>query len=186
MRGSAATGWTLTLSCLAGGMVALLHRMRDDLLRDGRLRPGTVAAMYSAYGAHAATVVTAARRRSLPLRLPSGPSRAAGRTMLVGGVAASLAGMGTFDDPGQVSGTKTADLVTGGIYRYSRNPQYLGYLSVLIGLGTARRSALTLALGAATGLVFRWWVPIEERHLERQFGEARLPRDQHHRQMHLE
>ncbi len=156
--------------------------MRAELLQRGSLRPGTVAAMYGAYGAHAATVLISLHRRSLPLRIHPALSTAAGTTLTAGGATACLAGMATFADPGQVSGTKPGELLTGGIYRYSRNPQYLGYLLILTGMGTARRSGLALALGAATGLVFRWWIPIEERHLQRQFGEpyrqylARVPR----------
>ncbi|MPY80296.1 MAG: DUF1295 domain-containing protein [Actinophytocola sp.] len=171
--------WAVALSGMSTGTVLLLRRMRAELLRRGSLRPSTVVAMY---GAHATAVVISLHRRSLPLRIHPALSTAAGTTLIAGGGTACVAGMATFADPGQVSGTKPGELLTGGIYRYSRNPQYLGYLLVLTGLGTARRSGLALALGAATGLVFRWWIPIEERHLQREFGEpyrqyrARVPR----------
>lgn len=174
--------WSVAMSGLSVETVLLLRRMRTELWGRGSLRPGTVAAMYGTYGTHAAAVLVSLRRRSLPLRIDPALSTAAGTTLTAAGATACLTGMATFADPGQVSGTKPGELLTGGIYRYSRNPQYLGYLLILTGMGTARRSGLALALAMATGLVFRWWIPIEEQHLQRQFAEpyrqylARVPR----------
>jgi len=74
------------------------------------------------------------------------------------------AGMRQFAGPGQVSGTNPGGLVTTGIYRISRNPQYIGYLLALSGLTLARRSKDAAALTLAVAAVYRWWIPIEERH----------------------
>ena len=62
-------------------------------------------------------------------------------------------------------------LVTWGPYRYSRNPQYLGYILVLIGLVLITDSANALAAGS---LVVLWLLlaPFcEEPWLREQFGE---------------
>jgi protein-S-isoprenylcysteine O-methyltransferase Ste14 len=60
--------------------------------------------------------------------------------------------------------------VTDGVYRRTRNPQYLGYALALGGGALNRRSALGLLLTAAIAGVFAWWVPVEERHLIRLHG----------------
>lgn len=50
-----------------------------------------------------------------------------------------------------VSGTAVEGLITDGIYRYSRKPQYLGCTLVLTGLALARRGGLALLLTGALG-----------------------------------
>ncbi len=64
-------------------------------------------------------------------------------------------------------------LVTSGIYRYSRNPNYLSMMLLFLGLGIGINSLWILALLVP---VFAWlvWrvVPAEERYLERAFGPA--------------
>ena len=64
-------------------------------------------------------------------------------------------------------------LVTGGIYRFSRNPMYLGMSFVLAGFGLAANSLwYLLALAPAMYAVFRLAIEPEERYLETKFGEA--------------
>jgi len=71
-----------------------------------------------------------------------------------------------------VSATQVGDLITDGVYRYSRNPQYLGWLAVLAGSSVAGRSAVALALSAAYAAVVNDWITVEERHLEATFGQT--------------
>jgi protein-S-isoprenylcysteine O-methyltransferase Ste14 len=66
----------------------------------------------------------------------------------------------------------TSSLVTGGIYRISRNPMYLGIAVALFGCGIYLSNVVALAFVA----VFIWYmnrfqILPEERNLERQFGE---------------
>lgn len=71
----------------------------------------------------------------------------------------------TFDEPGV--------LVTDGLFRLSRNPMYLGFFLLLLGVA--------LALGASTPLLVPlgffavanlWYIPFEERALGAKFGES--------------
>jgi protein-S-isoprenylcysteine O-methyltransferase Ste14 len=69
-------------------------------------------------------------RNSLPLS--TGWSFAIGLTCLVPGIAMIAAGRLTFGNRARVYGLKEDQLLTHGIYRWSRNPQYFGTFLVLI------------------------------------------------------
>lgn len=155
---------------LLGVAPLLLRRMRRDLSQDGKLRTSTAALMWTAYGTHAALITAALTRRPAAPPLPA-PVRAAAAGLVVGGIELDVAGMRRFAGPGQLTGTKAGRLVTGGIYRYSRNPQYLGLLAALAGLSLLRRSPTALALTAGLAAVYQAWVPTEEAHLARHFGQ---------------
>lgn len=161
----------ISMPAVLGSAVALLlPRMRRDFDATGTLEPRTAAAMWSCY-ACAAALYADAIRRGRPL--PRAPRRAAG-TVAASGLAMAAAGMGAFDSPGQVTGTEQRALAVRGVYRVSRNPQYVGYVIAGAAGALASRSPLALALTGAYAAVCRWWVPVEERALERQFGEAYL------------
>lgn len=164
----------------ATALVALLlRRMSREFESAGALSASTTVGMYAGYAGHAAVTALAAREQLGTLRISSGVATAAGGLLVVGGTGLCLAGMSRFAGPRQISGTQIGGLVTGGIYQYTRNPQYVGYVGLLAGVGVARRSTVVLALAGSVGLVFGWWVPVEERHLEREFGEEyRRYRDQ--------
>ena len=63
-------------------------------------------------------------------------------------------------------------LVTDGPYRFIRHPRYLGILVFSAGIALAFRSALGLALAAATLLVLLWRIRDEEALMRREFGPA--------------
>jgi protein-S-isoprenylcysteine O-methyltransferase Ste14 len=63
-------------------------------------------------------------------------------------------------------------LVTAGLYRYSRNPIFLGMLVVLVGYVLLIPTLLSLALLVGTYFGIRRQVAAEERYLARAYGEA--------------
>jgi protein-S-isoprenylcysteine O-methyltransferase Ste14 len=64
-------------------------------------------------------------------------------------------------------------LVTDGAFRISRNPMYLGYLLILLGLGLLVRSLGPLiVIPIFAVLMDRIFIRVEERMLETHFGEA--------------
>lgn len=149
----------------------LLRRMRGEFEATGELTVPTTVAMYACYAGHAAGTALAARNRIGALELASGPATGAGGVLVAGGTGLCLAGMRRFAGPEQISGTAVGALATGGVYRYTRNPQYVGYVAFLAGIGLARQSAAVLGSAGAVGVVFGAWVPVEERHLIRAFGQ---------------
>lgn len=66
-------------------------------------------------------------------------------------------------------------LTTDGLFRFSRNPMYLGFLIILAGACVVLGSASPLlALLGFILLTNYWYIPIEERAMLRQFGENYL------------
>lgn len=136
----------------------------------GTLSAATVTAMYAAYTTYAAALGWALWWRVWPVPLPRSPAVAVGVTTAAIGAGATLAGMSRFDSAGQISATDTGRLHTGGIYRWSRNPQYLGNGLLVTGAAVAARSGFAGLLAAAVWGVYRRWIPFEERHLTCEFG----------------
>lgn len=71
----------------------------------------------------------------------------------------------TFDEPGQ--------FVTTGVFRVSRNPMYLGFALLLLGVSLLLRSMP--AMGVLTAFVVitdRWYIAFEERLMREKFGEV--------------
>lgn len=68
---------------------------------------------------------------------------------------------------------KTSALVTDGIYRYTRNPMYLGMAFCIAGIGIGLGSLLTLVvLPVFVWLITHIQISIEEQALEKLFGAA--------------
>lgn len=77
----------------------------------------------------------------------------------------------TTVDPRQP--TKSAALVSGGVYRVSRNPMYVGFVLLLAAWGVHLANLLALAaLPAFVAYVTRFQIVPEERALRAKFGRA--------------
>ena len=63
-------------------------------------------------------------------------------------------------------------LVTDGLFRYSRNPMYLGFVIALCGVALLLGSVPALLIALAFAIVTdRWYIQFEERAMTRQFGQ---------------
>lgn len=76
---------------------------------------------------------------------------------------------GDVDDAAQ-----STELVTTGLYRYTRNPMILGFLLLLSGIGWVSQSITAMFIIPVIALVLLWvWLKRrEEPRLEQRFGEA--------------
>ena len=62
-------------------------------------------------------------------------------------------------------------LVIRGLYRYTRNPMYLGVLTIILGWAVHFRAAVLLAYALVVGTCFQLVIVLyDERHLQRAFG----------------
>jgi protein-S-isoprenylcysteine O-methyltransferase Ste14 len=110
----------------------------------------------------------------LPIALPP-PTRIALALVAAGlGLALGGAALGLFRRTGQdpKPWKSTPEILTGGVYRYTRNPMYVGMalLQTAIGLGWGNGWLLAFV---PVALVIVFWTAIrhEEAYLERKFGE---------------
>lgn len=108
--------------------------------------------------------------------LPAISSRAGAMIIGAVGLGISMAGVITFKRARTTSDPrKPADasvLVTSGIYRYTRNPMYLGVLLVLIGWGVLLGNVLALICALVfVPYISRYQIQPEERLLQDKFGE---------------
>lgn len=97
-----------------------------------------------------------------------------GLVILVAGPVISLMAARQFDRAG--TNIKTFNdpqvLVTDGLFRWSRNPMYLGLALFLAGLAIILGTLLPLLIAAAFAVIAdRWYIGFEERALRRTFGE---------------
>jgi protein-S-isoprenylcysteine O-methyltransferase Ste14 len=126
----------------------------------------------------AALVLMIALRALLPgPRLLAGYVTLLGLLPLAAGIAINLVADGAFKrlgttiKPGEESGT----LITTGVFHLSRNPMYLGFVLVLIGvalqLGTLTPWLVVIAFAVLMEVLF---IRPEERMLEETFGQAFL------------
>jgi protein-S-isoprenylcysteine O-methyltransferase Ste14 len=68
--------------------------------------------------------------------------------------------------------TSTAQLVTGGPFRFSRNPIYTGGTTAMLGLAVLLDTATGIAVAVVLGLLANYIAVAEERYLEVKFGDA--------------
>lgn len=149
----------------------LIRRVGRDYEAQGQLTPLTAVLVYAFYVLHAGLVISPALRNPKPLPLSRVLAVALGTLSVLVGSGLGVAGARQFGSPEQVSGLEPGQLVTDGVYRYSRNPQNVGWGIALLGISLAGRSGVALVFTAIFFAVFRPYTPIEERHLERTFGE---------------
>jgi protein-S-isoprenylcysteine O-methyltransferase Ste14 len=93
--------------------------------------------------------------------------------VLVGGagIALCLIAVIAFRSVEKVFGLDEGKLTTAGPYRWSRNPQYMGYFLLLLGFALNDWSLWCLAALLAVAICLHLLVLVEEGHLRRIYGE---------------
>jgi protein-S-isoprenylcysteine O-methyltransferase Ste14 len=113
--------------------------------------------------------------RLLPLaRLVDPPWTWLGLLPAIAGLLIAVAGRLAFRKAGTEINTfrQPGNLVTGGVFRVSRNPMYLGMALLLLGaaIGCGSLSPLLLA-GVFVVIADRWYIRFEEAAMTRTFGD---------------
>jgi len=115
--------------------------------------------------------------RGDPAARPSVAARGAGAALGAAGLTVAVAGVAAFRrhrttvDPTRPERAST--LVAGGVYGWTRNPMYLGFVAAGAGVAVALGSPRALAGPLALALYLdRVQIPAEERALAARFGAA--------------
>jgi len=160
----------LALLFVLGAIVG--KRLAGDYRSRGGVSIQTVALLWALTGLHLGLVVLAAVRSTWRFSRPT-PLAVGGGVMLAGaGTVIYVAAVYAFRSLKRLNFLQDTRLVTAGIYRWSRNPQLVGWTLVLVGLGLARGSAMILFLALVAWVSYGLFLPTEEEHLRRVFGEA--------------
>jgi len=138
--------------------------------------PGVITTPPYFYAGALVMGLLANRRLRLPL-LPRRLARTLGLLVTVGGFAVGLLGLRELRRAGtNVDPYKPATIVvTGGPYRLTRNPMYLGFTLMYVGISALSNALPPLVLlPVVQQLMRRGVIEREERYLENKFGEEYL------------
>lgn len=103
---------------------------------------------------------------------PSRPLEYIGLFIAALGLGICLLGMVHFRSMTKVLCLDAGRLTRSGPYRWSRNPQYLGWVLFLLGFALYDRSSWSLAVVLLVAISLHFLVLVEEEHLHRVFGKA--------------
>ena len=151
---------------LAASAATLLPRMRREFDSAGELSPSTTTMMWGCYVAATGLYANALRHGKPASRR----TRIVSLVTAASGLGLTTAGMNAFQSASQIAAREAGSLVVGGVYRVSRNPQYVGCVIAAAAGAAARRSLPALGIASAYAVICRWWVGVEERALEQHFG----------------
>jgi len=155
--------WTIPFGVLAS----------RSFRRHGKLTPAL--AIWSGVAMHGHAVMTFAMAwlDRGGLYAPNTFYIAIGGFLVLGGAYVIYLGRKAYGDQTRVYGLKEDELITQGIYRRSRNPQYFGYGIMFLGAAFASGSGLAFIFVAVFALMVHAGITlIEEPHLHRVFGTA--------------
>lgn len=146
--------------------------VRSDYAGRHTLTNFTTTLVWVAYLFHAGVVIWAASLNTWLIRLPKWISISSGTFLVVSGAAIITIAILNFRTFQRMSGLQTDQLITNGIYAWSRNPQNLGWGMALFGISLVGQSGFAFLLSALFGIaVHIYIVTMEEPYLERIYGE---------------
>ena len=153
---------------LASGLV--LHLADADADRDVSGARSGIAVWLLAFF-HANTVAAAASTDAARLAALETPLLVAGIGIAVSGWVLFIWSTLVLVRRGGFEGLETTQLVTSGPFRFSRHPQSLGWMLLLLGIAVASRSIVALLLVVAFAVFATRYARIEERQMAERFGE---------------
>jgi len=150
-----------------------LLRVKSEYQSLQKLSTTTVLIVWVLYFLHAGLTVFAAWRSIWPLPVSNWLAILTGGILILFGTGFFTTGILEFRSFQRMSGQRTDQLVTSGVYRWSRNPQNVGWMITLTGIALIGKSGSALVLLALFALFLHFYIVfIEEAFLEKIYGEA--------------
>ena len=169
----------MNLTLAYGGIVGTflfgafaVRLVRHDFDQHGRLSLETTVLVWTVYLFHAGLTAVIAWGGLWPLSIPPVGRTGVGGLFIGSGLLIAGSAVREFRSVTRMSGRDEDELVTTGVYRWSRNPQNTGWILTLVGVSLVGASALALVSVALFALVIHvYLVYVEEPHLTRVFGD---------------
>ena len=157
------------------GLVGILayccrRRVRQEYGQQTGLSVLTVTVVWLVYLGHLALTSLAAFLGIWALPINDWISFWTGSLLITGGIYLFVAGIISFGSLQRINGRLNNHLVTSGIYRWSRNPQNVGWVLCLLGVSIVGNSGFAMLLTALFRIRFSSYIKVEEHYLEAQFG----------------
>lgn len=145
-------------------IVALNYR------RYGKLKPLATTLQVAIFALHGALFHLGLMTTRWP-RFPDSKFQVViGALVEVGGLALLFAGIGVFGSLARMIGRRVDDLKQSGVYRYSRNPQLVGYGFFILAFVIIWPSWLTVIATVIYVGIAHTMSHVEEQHLRRAYG----------------
>ncbi len=166
--------WFFVIGIISVGIIAqwCRIRVRREPKQQGKLSVATVIGVWVVYVGHFVLTLLATLSGLWPLPINNGIAFGISFVTILVGIGLFLGGIVSFNSLKRMNGRLNDQLVTDGIYRWSRNPQNVGWVLLLLGVSFAGKSGLAILLTALFWIRFMTYVREEEHQLEVQFGEA--------------
>lgn len=153
--------------------IITLLRVRSEYQSLQKLSTPTVVIVWLLYFLHAGLTVFAAWRSIWPLPISKWLAILTGGILILFGTGFFTTGILEFRSFQRMSGQRTDELVASGVYRWSRNPQNVGWIITLTGVALIGKSGSALVLVALFALFLHIYIVyVEEDYLEKIYGEA--------------
>ncbi len=149
-----------------------IWKAKSDCKTLGKLSVKVVVEVWILYTLHALLTIFAAWQSLWPLKVNKLGTVISGFVLTVSGLVIFIAGIIEFRSFKRMSGLRVDKLVTTGVYRWSRNPQNVGWGFFLLGVSLIGKSFMALILVALFWLMIHiYLVYVEEERLEGTFGD---------------
>lgn len=162
------THWLL-VGVVVLGAAAILSAKQDCKIKT-ILTTRTALLVWATYISHGLLTMFASWKSLWSFSLENYYAYSIGLLLCVIGTYLYVAALVSFRTYQRMAGLQTDKLVTTGIYRWSRNPQNVGWILFLLGIAIAGKSGMALLLVVIFWVMFCSYLPIEERHLEKLYG----------------
>ena len=153
--------------------IPFMLRARSEFRQQGKWSPMTAAfSGLIMHGHFLATIALAWLDRG-SLFAPNLISLALGGGLFLGGAYVIFLGRYAYGSQERVYGLLEDELIQHGIYRRTRNPQYVGYSGMFLGAAIAAGSGLAMLSALVfTAIIHVFITWVEEPHMRRTFGDA--------------
>lgn len=162
---------TLFLALFVFLMVFTIFKVKHEYNDKKKLSNTSVVLVWLTYCIHAVIVFFSALKSIW--EFPTGFSAyIIGGILIILGVLFCAVALINFRSFQRMSGIDTSKLIDFGIYRYSRNPQNVGWVLFLLGIAILGKSLFSILFVLIFILLFSLYLPIEEKYLDSIFGES--------------